>query len=618
MENYIEKGVSVLMPTYNQASFISIAINSFLGQNNKNCELIIVNDGSTDNTEEIVKHFKDNKISYFCNPENLGLGKSLNIGIERAKFDYIAYLPSDDLYFPDHLSLLLECFRNDTSAILAFSGVLQANYNVMGTSELCHKRNIKGIELQLVQVMHRKNDFRWMERDECVTDEYSKMYWEKLLPLGPFIPTNQVTCQWVSHPEQRHKKISSLSGGGINIYRNYYRVKTPLVFKPKNSGLIDEVTLYKNFRVKKPPSQNPLKILIVGELSFNPERIYAFEEAGHEIYGLWSKNCWWFHTVGPLPFGNVTDISQDHWQEEIERLKPDIIYGLLSTMAVPLITEVVKRFPDIPFVWHFKEGPFFARQNGYWNSIQYLFKRANGLLYINEDIRRFYYMCFPGIKDTGYMILDGELPKKDWFMEKRKPLLSESAGGYHTVVPGRPLGITPEHIGRLAEKDIHFHFYGESWHHSYNNFVSTSISMAPEHIHLHSTCDQARWTEELSQYDAGWLHYFESKNQGNYLRTNWEDLNIPARMATLISAGLPLLQKDNSGHTVATQTICRNLGIGVFIKDMDDLADKLADKDLMEQIRDNVWQHRMEFTFDFQVPALISFFREVILVNIIK
>lgn len=612
MENYIENGVSVIMPTYNQASFISIAINSLLCQNYQKWELIIVNDGSTDNTEDIVKCFNNNKISYFRNPYNLGLGKSLNIGIEKAKYDYIAYLPSDDLYFPDHLALLLECFGNYTTAILAFSGVLQANYNVMGTSEIYHKRNIRGTELQLVQVMHRKNDFRWMERDECVTDDYSKMYWEKLLPLGPFIPTNQVTCQWVSHPEQRHKKISSLNGGGINIYRNYYNVKTPLVFRPKNSGLIDEVNLYKNFRDKKPLCQNNLKILIVGELSFNPERIYAFEEAGHKIYGLWAKNCWWFHTVGPLPFGNVIDLSQDHWQEEIEHLKPDIIYGLLSTMAVPLITEVIKRFPDIPFVWHFKEGPFYARQNGYWNSIQYLFKRANGLIYINEDIRQFYYMCFPGIKDTRYMILDGELPKKDWFVEKRGPLLSEITGGFHTVVPGRPLGITPEHIKELAEKDIHFHFYGESWHHSYNNFVSNSISLAPEHFHLHPTCDQTRWTEELSQYDAGWLHYFESKNQGNYLRTNWEDLNVPARMATLISAGLPLLQKDNTGHIVATQTICRNLGIGIFIKDVDDLAIKLTDKHSMEQIRDNAWQNRMEFTFDFHVPSLISFFREVI------
>jgi glycosyltransferase involved in cell wall biosynthesis len=608
-----DAGVSIIMPTYNQSPFISIAVNSVLNQSHKNWELIIINDGSRDDTDEVANQFSDNKqILYYRNSENLGLGKSLNIGIEYAKFKYIAYLPSDDLFFPEHLETLLNILKMYPSSILAFSGVLQANYNVMGSIETYHKRNFRAAELQLVQVMHKKNSFKWMEREECITDDYFKMYWDKLSAYGAFIPTNQVTCQWVGHPNQRHKKISSSNGGGLNIYRSWYKVKTPLIFKPKNSGLIDEVNLYNKFREKKPVCKDSLKILLVGELSFNPERIYALEESGHKLYGLWAKNCWWFHTIGPLAFGNVTEISEENWKKEIQVVKPDIIYGLLSALAAPFVAEVVKSFPDIPFVWHFKEGPFYARQNGLWDSVKYLFNRADGIIYINEDIRHFYSLCFPGIKNTNYLILDGELPKKDWFLDKRKPLLSKTVGGFHTVVPGRPLGITPEHIGRLAEKNVHFHFYGESWHYSYSNFVNASMALAPNHLHLHPNCDQQSWTEELSQYDAGWLHFFESKNHGNYLRTTWEDLNIPARMATLISAGLPLLQRDNTGHIVATQNICRQLDIGVFFKDIEELAIILGDHQFIQKIRENVWQHKMEFTFDFHIPALISFFREVI------
>jgi glycosyltransferase involved in cell wall biosynthesis len=607
--NVTATGISVLMPTYNQASFISLSINSLIQQTHSNWELLIINDGCTDETDEVVFYFlNDNRISYQKNPENFGLGKCLNIGIAKASFDHIAYLPSDDIFFPGHLSSLLMAFENNPNGILAFSGIMQANYNVMGTTETLHKRNINGNDLQLVQVLHKKNSYNWMERAECTTNDYSRMYWDKISALGAFIPTNQITCQWVDHPNQRHKKIQK----GLNIYRNYYNVKTPLKFQPKNNGLIDEVALYRNFKQKHPKTDGHLKILIIGELSFNPERIYAFEEAGHELYGLWAENCWWFHTVGPLPFGNVTQISTENWREEIDRIRPDIIYGLLSALAVPTVEKVVKSFPDVPFVWHFKEGPFYGRQTGLWNSIQYLFKRADGIIYINEDIRHFYNCCFPQSKETIFMVLDGELPKADWFEDKRTPLLSGIVGGFHTVVPGRPLGLTPQHIGELAKDNVHLHFYGESWHHAYGQFVKASLELAPNHIHLHPTCDQRNWAEEFSRYDAGWLHFFESKNNGDYLRTNWEDLNIPARMATLAVAGLPMLQRDNAGHIVATQTICKELGNGIFFSEMEELAHVFSDREFIQKVRDNAWKHRMEFAFDMHVPKLIDFFRKVV------
>lgn len=608
-KNESTPGISVIMPTYNQASFIALSINSLIQQTHGKWELIIINDGCTDDTDEVVSYFLvDQRISYHKNPENLGLGKCLNIGIAKASFDHIAYLPSDDIIFPNHLNSLIMSFDYSHTAILTFSGIQKVDNNLMGTIEINNKRNIKGSDLQLVQVLHKKNHCLWVEREECTTNDLSRMYWDKLSALGEFIPTNQVSCHWVDHPNQRHKKIQY----GLNVYRNYYNVKTPLKFQPKNSGLIDESILYQNFKEKKPKINNHLKILIVGELSFNPERIYAFEEAGHELFGLWAENCWWFHAVGPLPFGNVSEISGENWKDKIEGIKPDIIYGLLNAMAAPTIEKVVKAFPDIPFVWHFKEGPFYARQNGMWNSIKYLFKRANGIIYINEDIKHYYNYAFPQIGNTPNLILDGDLPKANWFKNKRKTLLSESIGGFHTVIPGRPLGITPQHIGELAKDNVHFHFYGESWHTNYNQFVTSSMEIAPNHIHLHPTCDQRDWAEEFSQYDAGWLHFFGSKNFGDYLKTNWEDLNIPARMATLAAAGLPMLQKDNSGHIVATQSICKELGNGIFFNQMGELASIFSNKNLIQKIRDNAWKHRMEFAFDTHVPRLIDFFKTII------
>jgi len=96
------------------------------------------------------------------------------------------------------------------------------------------------------------------------------------------------------------------------------------------------------------------------------------------------------------------------------------------------------------------------------------------------------------------------------------------------------------------------------------------------------------------------------------MQTSWNDLNYPARMATLASAGLPMLQRDNTGHLVATQSLTQNLGVGLFFKNIEELGAKLASKHTMHQIRNATWQTRNFFTFDYHVDKLICFFKEVI------
>jgi hypothetical protein len=81
--------------------------------------------------------------------------------------------------------------------------------------------------------------------------------------------------------------------------------------------------------------------------------------------------------------------------------------------------------------------------------------------------------------------------------------------------------------------------------------------MAPCYLHTHANVSQENWVREFSQYDAGWLHFFTSRNAGELMRADWDDPNYPARIATLAAAGLPMLQCDNTGHLEATQTLVR-------------------------------------------------------------
>jgi glycosyltransferase involved in cell wall biosynthesis len=104
--------ISVVIPTYNRAEVLLDAINSVLSQTYKNFEIIIVDDGSTDNTQEIIKKINDARIKYFYQ-ENSGVSSARNKGIKTANGDYIAFLDSDDLWHPQKLEKQLAIFTKD-------------------------------------------------------------------------------------------------------------------------------------------------------------------------------------------------------------------------------------------------------------------------------------------------------------------------------------------------------------------------------------------------------------------------------------------------------------------------------------------------------------------------
>jgi glycosyltransferase involved in cell wall biosynthesis len=613
MEKLQVEGISVIMPTFNQGAFICRAISSLRLQTFEKWELIIINDGSTDYTHDVLQDFiEDSRINYYINKSNEGLGFCLNQGIALSKFKFIAYLPSDDIYFCDHLFTLYNSLINNNH-ILAYSGIKHDYYDsATGSGSEFSSGKIHNEPLQLVQVIHRQSGARWMEREELVTDDLEKMYWSKLGKYEDFLYSGSITCEWIEHPEQRHSIIRENSSGGIFLYKRFYNISKPIKFQSSVGNLIDEISDFSKFRkpVNK-QSEKSLKILLVGELAFNPERICAFEEHGHQLYGLWINSPHCYNAIGPIPYGNIIDINLDNWVESVNEIKPDIIYALLNYQAVAFAHYVMMTNPGIPFVWHFKEGPFISRQNGLWKELIELYVNSDGQIYINEEVKEWYGQ-FLSTEESCSFILDGDLPKKDWFEGEISPLLSNEDGEIHTVIPGRPMGLTTTDIELLSKQKIHLHLYGDMQQMFWKNWITIANRLAPGYLHIHPNCKPENWVSELSRYDAGWLHTFTSENGGEYLKATWPDLNYPARMTTLAAAGLPMIQRNNDGHTVATQTLLKKLDIGLFFCSIDDLANQLRDKKRIDEIRGNVMSHRLYFSFDSHVDDLICFFRKVI------
>ena len=595
--------VAVVVPVHDQEAWLPAALHSLRAQTLHEWECVVVDDGSPGDVLAALGDAADDpRVRVERLPRNAGLGAALNRGLDLTSAPVVAYLPADDRMHAEHLATLLAALDDAPEAPLAVAGVRHGGGTATG--------RIDGEPLQLVQVAHRRTAERWTERAELTTDDLDRMLWTRLLAGREPVRTGQVTCTWTAHPRQRHKVLRE-PWGGLNPYRARYRVTEPLRLQSTVGHLHDEVAHYERFRERPPVPRaaDGLKVLLVGELAHNPERILALAERGHELHGLWTGTPVWFNTVGPLPFGHVAEVPRDRWREAVRELQPDVVYGLLNWQAVPFVHEVLEADLGVPFVWHFKEGPWFSLQHGHWPQLADLHLRADGVVYSSPELRDWFGVTLPATRTRPRHVLDGDLPKAEWLGGEQSPLLSETDGEVHTVIAGRPLGPPPEVVGELARAGVHVHVYSEKVHAQMRDWVQACRRVAPDHLHLHPQVDQADWVQVFSQYDAGWLHDVRSTNGGDLHAATWDDLNYPARLGTLAAAGVPVLQRDNTGHVVATQSLARDRELGVLWREPADLLAALHDRERMALLRKSVWSQRAHFTFDAHVDGLVDFFR---------
>ncbi|MFC1621042.1 glycosyltransferase family 2 protein [Candidatus Omnitrophota bacterium] len=112
--------ITVLMAVYNCEKYLRECMDSVLNQTHKDFEFLIVDDGSTDKTVDIIKSYQDNRIRLIRNDKNMSQVSSLNIGLEHARSDYIARIDGDDIMFPDRLERQFD-FLKKSKAVLVGS-----------------------------------------------------------------------------------------------------------------------------------------------------------------------------------------------------------------------------------------------------------------------------------------------------------------------------------------------------------------------------------------------------------------------------------------------------------------------------------------------------------------
>ena len=125
--------VSIIIPCYNASAYIAEAINSVLSQTYKCIEIIVVNDGSTDNSEKIIKTF-NNSVIYKCQ-NNQGVAAARNTGYRSSKGEYICFLDADDWFYPENIDKKINYLKTNPEIGLVHSIVEITDENLVSTGK---------------------------------------------------------------------------------------------------------------------------------------------------------------------------------------------------------------------------------------------------------------------------------------------------------------------------------------------------------------------------------------------------------------------------------------------------------------------------------------------------
>lgn len=174
--------ISIIIPVYNVQDYLHYAMESLIRQTYKNFEVILVNDGSTDNSGELCNWYAENHENvYVFHKKNGGLSDARNFGVEKASSDWIVFLDPDDYFEVDALELLVkiqERYNADLISTKVKSTSIYGNYN---------SNHIKESDYNNLRVVSKEEALELMLQDKVATvSACAKLYHKSILERVPF------------------------------------------------------------------------------------------------------------------------------------------------------------------------------------------------------------------------------------------------------------------------------------------------------------------------------------------------------------------------------------------------------------------------------------------------
>ncbi|WP_158258962.1 glycosyltransferase [Photobacterium sp. NCIMB 13483] len=209
----MNKLVSVIVPVYNGEKHVELALLSIINQTYKNLEIIVVNDGSTDNTSLIINRIsaEDKRVKIF-NRNNCGLIDTLNFGLENCSGDYIARMDSDDISYPTRIQKQLEFLEKNNNVVICGTqfemfGVNVGISNLPISNEMCKLQLNFSTPFCHPTTMFRKTRLKY-NKYYIHSEDYK--FWVDLSKYGDFANLNEVLLKYRTHEKQVSKKYNTI------------------------------------------------------------------------------------------------------------------------------------------------------------------------------------------------------------------------------------------------------------------------------------------------------------------------------------------------------------------------------------------------------------------------
>ena len=222
--------LSVVMPVYNGEKYLKKAIDSILDQTYHNFEFIIINDGSTDRTAQILDNVKDERVQ-LINQENKGLIFSLSYGISIAKGDWIARMDADDISYPNRFEEQLKYINNDYAVIGSQANIIDKNDKIYKTTkfELEHDKIISKLLKQKPEIIHpsvliNKSKFILTGGYDCkMLHAEDTDLWLRISRIGKIINVNRPLLALRKHEDNisKIKLGTSIINSYISLAHHY-------------------------------------------------------------------------------------------------------------------------------------------------------------------------------------------------------------------------------------------------------------------------------------------------------------------------------------------------------------------------------------------------------------
>lgn len=258
---------SVILPTFNRGHMIHLAIRSVLTQTYKDWELIIVDDGSKDNTKDVIDKFiaKDNRIRYLFQ-KNKERSVARNNGIKNAKGDWICFLDSDDIYHTTHLEEFKNLITKEGSKIgLYFSGLSFGKFSASSEEyDLSHKNNIEFVLLNTIgtpRACVHKSILMIYQFNEKIRIGEDRELWVRILKSHPLFFHNKKTFIEIEHPNRSVNlaaEMESLKTLKIILKSKIFFVRK----KVKNKVLSNSIFNISKMYLRK--NQRTMAFLVIG------------------------------------------------------------------------------------------------------------------------------------------------------------------------------------------------------------------------------------------------------------------------------------------------------------------------------------------------------------------